>query len=250
MWSIVSMAAVCLVLLAGLLWVGFKVRFVLYLAVTALMFQALALAVRAGYASVLVRENQPWEWVEFGLLVLASLFFYWAARRRLTYRRLFTLFSLLPLVAAVRELDDVLDTYVFDNSWKVIVGLLLLYAGYITWRNSAGIRAEFRAFTETRAFGFLWCGFLVVFVFSRLFGQKALWKALMGEHYIRLVARTVEEGSELLGYWLILTGAIECLLQTPSQQPLPPTDPPNTPLHQREGGRPHSTAPPSPSTLR
>jgi len=224
-WSIVSMAAVCTVLLAGLLWLGFKVRFLVYLAVAALMFQALALAVQAGYASVLVRENQPWEWVEVGFLVLASLFCWWAAKRRPPFRRLFTLFSLLPLVAAVRELDDVLDRYVFDNSWKVIVGLLLLYTGYITWRNFAGIKAEFRAFMETRAFGFLWCGFLVVFVFSRLFGQKVLWKALMGEHYIRLVARTVEEGAELLGYWLILAGTIECLLQNPSRQPAPSTSP-------------------------
>ena len=225
MWSVLSMVAVCVFLGAGLLWIGFRVRFILYLAVTALMFQALALAVQLGYASVLVRENQPWEWVEVGFLVLASIFFYWAARRRPPYRRLFTFFSLLPLVAAVRELDDVLDRYVFDNSWKVIVGLLLLYTGYITWRNFTRLKAEFRAFMETRAFGFLWCGFLVVFVFSRLIGQKALWKALMGEHYIRLVARTVEEGSELLGYWLILTGALECLLQTPNQQPLPPTSP-------------------------
>lgn len=228
MWSVVSMVAVCVVLLAGLVWVGLKVRFLLYLVVTGLVFEVLALGVWAGYGSVLVGENGVVEWAQVGCLVSTSLLFYRAAKRTPTYRRLFALFFVLPLVAAVRELDGVLDTYVFDNSWKVIVGLLLLYAGYFTWRNFARIKAESRAFMETRAFGFLWCGFVVVFIFSRLFGQKVFWKALLGEEYIRLVARTVEEGCELLGYWFILTGALECLLQVPDQQPLPPTSPNTT----------------------
>ncbi|MCK4298062.1 MAG: hypothetical protein KAX80_00940 [Planctomycetes bacterium] len=228
MWPVVSMVAVCVVLVAGLLWVGLKVRFLLYLVVAALMFEALALVAQAGHGYVFVRENEVWEWAQVGFLVLASLFFYWAARRRPRYGKLFALLCVLPLVAAVRELDDVLDTYVFDNSWKVIVGLLLLYAGYITWRNFARLKVEFRTFMETRAFGFLWCGFVVVFIFSRLFGQKVLWKALMGEHYLPVVARTVEEGCELLGYWFILTGALECLLQAPDQEPLPPTSPNTT----------------------
>jgi hypothetical protein len=48
-------------------------------------------------------------------------------------------------------------------------------------------------------------------VFARLFGQKVLWKTMMGENYVRLTVRAIEESCELVGYLLILIGAIECL---------------------------------------
>ena len=52
-------------------------------------------------------------------------------------------------------------------------------------------------------------GFITTFVFSRLFGRSIFWQAVMEEQYFRSVKNAAEEGTELLGYGLMLIGAIE-----------------------------------------
>jgi hypothetical protein len=55
-------------------------------------------------------------------------------------------------------------------------------------------------------------GFLVTFVFSRLFGRTKLWEAILEADYNRWGKNAAEEGIELLGYSLFLIAGIEILL--------------------------------------
>ena len=52
-------------------------------------------------------------------------------------------------------------------------------------------------------------GFITLFVFSRMFGRKVLWKAIMDDKFLRVVKDAAEECTELFGYLLIVFAAIE-----------------------------------------
>ena len=54
-------------------------------------------------------------------------------------------------------------------------------------------------------------GLLVLVVFSRLFGYGPFWKAIMDDPSYRTVKTIVEEGVELMGYFLILVSSFEYL---------------------------------------
>jgi hypothetical protein len=60
--------------------------------------------------------------------------------------------------------------------------------------------------------GLLLAGFLITFIFSRLFGKTSFWQTLMGERYFRSVKNAAEECIELLGYGLLLAAAAEFYL--------------------------------------
>ena len=58
---------------------------------------------------------------------------------------------------------------------------------------------------------FFWCAFVIAVVFSQLLGQKVLWNPILPAPHARHAARVIEEWCELLGYLVVLYGAIECL---------------------------------------
>lgn len=53
--------------------------------------------------------------------------------------------------------------------------------------------------------------------YAEIIGQAELWKALMGDGYIRSVKRVAEELAEFMGYSLLLFGAIETCFLTHAQ---------------------------------
>ena len=55
-------------------------------------------------------------------------------------------------------------------------------------------------------------GFLVTYIFSRLFGRSSFWRLLYHDESYRLAKAAAEEGLELLGNAIMLIGAVEFLL--------------------------------------
>ena len=154
-------------------------------------------------------EHSIVEYSQTACLLLAAAFFYVGARRSDHWRALCVGFTFAATIAAVREQDSFLDQYVFDGAWQVIVfGLVVGLVVYLK-RHGRGVGGQVTSYAETRAAGLLASGFLIVFVFSRLFGKQAFWKAVMGEGYQRVVKNIVEEGVELLGYSLLTIAAVE-----------------------------------------
>lgn len=125
-------------------------------------------------------------------------------------RSLALLFAGMATMALIREADYFLDK-VFDGLWQVLVTVTLAATVAAVWRWRGGFRDAVRRFTAQPAFGLLLSGFLVVFVFSRLYGEDSKWLRMMADSYERSVKNFAEEGVELLGYTLIMLAAMEFL---------------------------------------
>lgn len=194
----------------------FFVRFCLYLVIPAIMLQAVVIATqKRQMQKLLIDENAVIEWFEIFLLMVVSLLLYISSKRKPSRSQLCRLLTILPLIAAVREFDAILDSYLFEGSWKLLVLLLCLYLIHFIWQNFAPIKVQVADFVKSNSFGFFCSGFITVMVFSRLIGQQVFWKAIMQQGYIYLVGRYVEELSEIFGYLLLLMGAIEKLIEAP-----------------------------------
>ena len=118
----------------------------------------------------------------------------------------------------IREADAFLDENVFDGAWQTFVVIVLGLAAVYLKVQPNPIMPSVEAFSRLPSAGVLMSGFLVTFVFSRLFGRRSFWEAVMGEGYLRVVKNIVEEGTELVGYSLILIAAVDLLLHTITQR--------------------------------
>lgn len=191
-------------------------RVLLYLVFTVVVSRGMILLVKRYGADWVFREDAPVEGTEAGLLAASSLLLFLAASRLRGVREVSIVFASFLAMAVVRELDGFWENHIFHHDvWGYIdlvllVGLLV----YAVPRFSA-IKEQAFALTHSRVFGFLWCGFLVIMGFSRFMGTKGVWHIMLDPHYQRGPGRLMEESTELLGYLMILFGAIELHFEQP-----------------------------------
>ncbi|WP_227367660.1 hypothetical protein [Halomonas sp. M20] len=121
---------------------------------------------------------------------------------------------LIALLGAslIREQDSWLDEHIFDGAWQILVSLLVIPILFIMIRQRKAFALQFERLANTFAFGMFAAGFLTVYVFSRLFGRSELWKAVLGERYLRIFKDAVEETAELFGYTLLMIAMFELVL--------------------------------------
>ena len=197
---------------------GLVIRFLIYLISPVILLEIYVQFAVAGYAHCLARENHVMEWLEFGWLMLMAVMLFLAGLKHVDQRWLFHTLLLLPLIGGVRELDDVFEELLFDKAWIVVAGMLAVWFLASVFRRRKEFSSQAKALVRSRAFAFLISG-LLVFAFSQVFGQQVLWKAVMGEDYVRDAKRIIEETCELLAYALLLIGSLECWLQESVQPP-------------------------------
>lgn len=149
---------------------------------------------------------------EIMLAVIAALFFI-AAQRRPAQRGALTLVAGFYSCMLIRELDFVFDA-IQHGSW--IWFALALTAGClaVALRTPKKTLHALARLLQHRSWPVMASGFLVVLVFSRLFGIHALWQHLMLGDYNRVVKNMAEEGTELLGYGLCWLASVRYLWQT------------------------------------
>lgn len=82
---------------------------------------------------------------------------------------------------------------------------------FVLWQRQRFV-SEFITYSNSFSFGLFASGFLVTYVFSRLYGRSEMWIAILGDHYQRTFKDAAEEITELLGYSLILIAVIELVL--------------------------------------
>lgn len=123
---------------------------------------------------------------------------------------------LLAFVASslVREQDHFLDNYVADNTWKVLVALIIIPSLVWVVKQRHHFLDEFAHYSNTFAFGLFTAGVLTTYIFSRLYGRQEFWQAILEDNYLRDFKNVAEEVVELLGYSLILIATLELLLLT------------------------------------
>jgi len=156
-------------------------------------------------------EQSLTEWLESGYALLSGLVFIAVARLSATLRPVAAMLAALCFMMFIREADFFLDR-IFDGAWQVLVTLVLIVTALYLWRQPRSIAESIREFAQLPSAGILLSGFLVLFVFSRLFGRGSFWQSVMGDDYVRVVKNIAEEGTEIMGYGLIAIAAIELLV--------------------------------------
>lgn len=121
------------------------------------------------------------------------------------------LVSLFFLMSFIREFNFLID--------KWIIPVLIVFAFFV-WliiRDFKKIKAATTRFFSIPASSWLLSGFLITYIFSRLFGRSKFWKLLYHDESYRLAKAATEEGIELMGDTMMLIGAIEFLIYYYSQ---------------------------------
>ncbi len=166
-----------------------------------------AAAVERLSPSVLLGEWGLLEILQLVLLSSSALFLFRAAKLEGHGSAMHPLTHLL-LIALVRELDGPLDA-VWHGFWKLpALGVLALCIQHIVKSPRAILRSLEQHSHAPHAGLFLGAS-AVVLLQSRLLGRQSLWRSVLGDDYVYVVPRLVEEASELAGYALIFLAAVQ-----------------------------------------
>lgn len=121
------------------------------------------------------------------------------------------LLSALMLMMFIRESDSFLDHNVFDGAWQLGVFAVLVTTIFLLRNQVKASYHSLKVFSQTASFGFITAGLVIILGFSRMFGRSSFWQSVMGDAYVRSVKNIVEEGTELLGYSVVMIAATELL---------------------------------------
>lgn len=156
-------------------------------------------------------EQSYTEYLQEIMLLVTGILFLIAGFRQPKVQGLTALLAGFALTAFIREFDWLLDEIV-HGFWKYPAFALLGAFSFGAYRKRETLASSIKELLTMPSWGILLSGFLTVFVFSRLFGKGTFWQALMEDNFIRSAKNAVEEGTELLGYTLLLIAAAEYLL--------------------------------------
>ena len=121
--------------------------------------------------------------------------------------------ALVFFMSLIRELNN------FIPFWFYIVLPFIIWFAYLLVKNFKKVLAAFEKFIGLRSSGAFFIGFLITYMFSRLFGKTSFWITLLGDSYTRTAKNMAEEGVELLGYTIILISVIELLVYVYEKKP-------------------------------
>ena len=158
------------------------------------------------------RENGPVEFIQLGLLACAIVFFVMVAMRCRHFREFAIFCAALCGFVIFRELDALLDDMIPVIGWKIGY-LVLLFGATVVFRGRSRFLLQLRQFVQLRAFAVLWAAFIIAVPFAQLVGHGAFLEAFMGADYTGNYKRIIEEVGELVGYLVIVMGALETFLQ-------------------------------------
>ncbi len=158
-------------------------------------------------------EYSPIELIQPGMLAICGLLYAWVAKNCPSQRPIAFLFGGMALVFMIRESDYFLDRYIADNFWQMLMGIVAALVIVYTYRNRRRFRIALLRMWPSPGLTLLFAGAVIIFAFVRLVGHEALWMAILGDGYQRIVNLAVEEFIELIGYFLWLIGTIEYTYQ-------------------------------------
>ena len=114
--------------------------------------------------------------------------------------------SLFFLISFIREINFVINWWIYPVMVLIVLGI------WMAVKNYKAIPKSTKVFFTVPASAWFFSGFLITYIYSRLFGRSKFWYLMYeGENY-RLAKAATEEGIELLGDTLMLIGAVEFLL--------------------------------------
>jgi len=142
---------------------------------------------------------------EFILFVLV-IFYLMLGYRYRPVQPVSNLVALFLLIGFIREFNFLIAWWL----WPAL--LVLLIAVWLVWRDFKKLKSATQEFFIQPASVWFFSGFLITYVFSRLFGRSKFWLELYDESNYRMAKAATEEGLELLGDMFMLISAIEFAL--------------------------------------
>lgn len=190
----------------------FILRGFFYLFIVSAIAQLISLEGYQQHSAAEYSEHSLTEHMQDIMSFLSCMLFLYVARFNANLNIASTLLAALMAMMFVRESDSLLDTYVFDGAWQAVVGVIFISTMLFLLGRFSSIYASIKAYSQESSFGTFLAGFITMLAFSRIMGRGSFWQAVMGDSYMRLVKKIVEEGIETLGYTLILISAVELVI--------------------------------------
>jgi type IV secretory pathway TrbD component len=155
----------------------------------------------------------PVAFIQAIILALCGAVMWWVARYCPTQQPIAVPLGGMALAFLTRELSYILDRYLIDNLWQVIIvvigALLIVYL----YRNYKRVQIALARIWPSPGLTLMFAGAAILFPFAWFVGDEALWMSIMGNDYRRVVALAVEEFIALMGYSMWMIGSIEYALQ-------------------------------------
>lgn len=163
-------------------------------------------------------ENGPVEYAQFGIIIAASFTFFVGAIHTEKFQKLSYALVILLGLASIRELDALMDKIIPVIGWKLPALCVGVYGLFFCWQNRCQLKSQIDAFLTSCSFLILCGASVVILPLSQLLGWKVCLKSLLGTDYSRSMKRLIEESIELLGYFILLLGSIEFILENQYQK--------------------------------
>lgn len=200
------------------LYVAF-IKIVLYSVFAAAILLLFSMEARYNHGPDLFNEESWTENFQFVILALSTFFLILSGKKNPDDSVIATLMAGMTTIAMIRECDAVLDMDVFDGAWQTGAAITALCTFALVYRKKDKLIPGIMSFMKRPSFGYFVCGFITVFVYSRLFGRYGLWLDIMGEeHFVRAVKNAAEEGTELFGYSVLFIACVEFFLESFSRK--------------------------------
>ena len=147
------------------------------------------------------------EFMQEFFIFISAIIFYKASSKESESKGLFILMAGLFAMMFIREGDYYLDAIV-HGFWKVPVAIVLIATLYYAVKNRTTVLQPLLTHSQTKAFTYIFIGFLIIVIFSRVFGTGSLWRDIMGDDYHHVYKTVIQEGLELFGYSLVFYGSM------------------------------------------
>ncbi|MFK7882177.1 hypothetical protein [Roseobacter sp.] len=145
------------------------------------------------------------ELIQCMLILGMALIFAWHSHCDTSSRGFLIAVTTLFTCMFIRE-NDVYFDLITHGFWVVPAGIIATSGAMGCYLNRASLVAPFLGYFVKRHTTFIHIGFLILIVFSRLFGTGSLWQSVMGQDYNSVFKTVVQEGLELLGYSFMAYG--------------------------------------------
>lgn len=168
----------------------------------------------AGFDTVEAKfsESSYTEYLQSLLLLTSSVLLFVIYRKSPSYQYVALLLFGLTAASFIREQDIYFEILIGQTSWQYPVFIVLGFSLYGVIKNWPTFINQLTHYRRSFSCGIFTFGFITTYVFSRLFGRKVFWYAVMENHFVRGVKNAAEECLELYGYFVILISVIELML--------------------------------------
>jgi len=143
------------------------------------------------------------------LLAGASVVAFGASSHAGAYRPVCRVLGLVFFAAFVGEMEDFISDILqwpFPEAW--VIGIILLVALITVLRHRRVMLHFFASLGQHAGIGLIAGALLIIYVFNRVIGGEAFWKASLGDAFSPEIPKICKSYLELLACYLIFIGAL------------------------------------------